>query len=285
MSLSADRHRSEESRARRGTAVPIRSPARRLGSFFRFGLGISAGFALAVMISCAPLNRVVLLPPEIDGASFVGSARCTDCHGELTRLFPSSPHGRMARQESRWGEVAGCESCHGPGSLHVASGARELIFNPRNDPSSCFRCHIDTQMDFHLPHHHPVPEGRMSCVDCHDPHGPDIRKPAGGLAMARLNETCGACHRDQHRPFVFEHEALREGCTSCHAPHGSIHRSLLLERDAHLCLKCHAQVQSATGRIVIGKVDHTESLRLGTCYSAGCHMAVHGSNLQPKLRY
>ena len=125
----------------------------------------------------------------------------------------------------------------------------------------------------------------MNCVQCHDPHGADILKPAGGLAMARLNDSCARCHREQARPFVFEHAALREGCVTCHNPHGSINAKLLLERDVNLCLKCHWEVQADTTQIVIGKQIHTQYLHLGTCFSAGCHTAVHGSNVSPKLRY
>ena len=110
-------------------------------------------------------------------------------------------------------------------------------------------------------------------------------KPRGGLAMARLNESCAQCHREQARPFVFEHEALREGCTVCHTPHGSINEKLLVERDANLCLKCHAQAQSASGRMFVGKQDHSGLLTLGTCWSAGCHPAIHGSNTNRKMHY
>jgi DmsE family decaheme c-type cytochrome len=166
-------------------------------------------------------------------------------------------------------------------------GRAEYILNPGRDPSACLQCHLDVASEFAQPYHHPVPEGRMSCVECHDPHGVDIHKPVGGLGIARLDESCALCHREQARPFVFEHEAMREGCTTCHATHGTINRKLLLDRDANLCLRCHAQVQDRDGRIRIGlgKVDHTESLKLGTCYTAGCHSAVHGSNVNPKLRY
>ena len=87
----------------------------------------------------------------------------------------------------------------------------------------------------------------MSCVQCHDPHGGDILKPKGGLAMARQNESCAQCHREQTRPFVFEHEALREGCAVCHNPHGSINEKMLVESDPNLCLRCHAQVQAPGG--------------------------------------
>ncbi|MDE3065951.1 MAG: hypothetical protein KGJ60_00225 [Verrucomicrobiota bacterium] len=181
---------------------------------------------------------------------------------------------------------SGCESCHGPGSKHVESGgAARFIINPRRDPDACFRCHLQVRAAFELPDHHPVIEGRMSCMQCHDPHGGDIYKTSGGLAMARRNETCAQCHREQTRPFVFEHPAVREGCTTCHDPHGSVNRMLLTQADDNLCLRCHAQTQAAPGRIYIGNVDHTALLQIGTCWSAGCHTAIHGSDVDPRLRY
>jgi DmsE family decaheme c-type cytochrome len=159
--------------------------------------------------------------------------------------------------------------------------------NPGKDPAACFNCHLQTHAEFNLPQHHPVLEGRMNCVQCHDPHGADIMKPARGLAMARLNESCAPCHREQTRPFVYEHEALREGCAVCHQPHGSINAKMLVERDANLCLRCHAQVQGpgAAGEIFIGKVKHRDFVRMGGCWSTGCHTAVHGSNINPLYLY
>ena len=103
--------------------------------------------------------------------------------------------------------------------------------------------------------------------------------------MERQNETCGNCHREKARPFVFEHEAVSEGCTTCHSPHGTVNAKLLVDREANLCLRCHAQVQTPNAELLIGKQDHGPLLRLGTCWSAGCHTAVHGSNINPKLLY
>lgn len=126
----------------------------------------------------------------------------------------------------------------------------------------------------------------MNCVQCHDPHGGDIFKPAGGLAMARLNEGCAQCHREQTRPVVFEHEAMREGCVTCHNPHGSINGKMLVETNSNLCLRCHAQNQ--VGRtLYIGSVDHSVFLgpSRATCWASGCHSSVHGSNVDPLLRY
>lgn len=110
-------------------------------------------------------------------------------------------------------------------------------------------------------------------------------KPAGGLAMARLNESCAQCHREETRPFIYEHPALREGCTVCHNPHGSINAKMLAEPDSNLCLRCHAQTPGPAGRIYIGGRDHTTSLAMGACWTSGCHTAIHGSNVQPILLY
>lgn len=250
-------------------------------------LGLALAGLLAAGNSCSTLPAAAYVPPEIPGAHFVGNQACYDCHTNYVRTFPASAHGRIHRPDLARDGATGCESCHGPGSKHVeAGGGRgKFIINPRNDPSRCFQCHLEAQAEFQLPQHHPVVEGRMQCTDCHDPHGGDIFKTAGGPAMARLNDNCAKCHREQTHPFVFEHEALREGCITCHQPHGSINRKLLVQSDANLCLRCHAQVQTTSGELYIGKIPHAALLQQGSCWSAGCHTAIHGSNLDPRMRY
>jgi predicted CXXCH cytochrome family protein len=256
----------------------------RFSAFFALAAVGIIGLALS---SCSTVSRTVLAPPEIEGANFVGNKTCADCHTNITRIFHASPHGRFYKDDVKWAGMTGCESCHGAGSKHVAAGGGrgKFIVNPGKDPASCFQCHLEVHAQLNLPHHHPVVENRMNCTACHDPHGHDIKKPAGGLAMARLNESCAECHREQARPFAFEHEALRDGCTVCHSPHGSINAKLLTERDNNLCLKCHAQVQATAGQIIIGKLDHSSYMRRGTCWSAGCHTAIHGSNISPRMLY
>lgn len=243
---------------------------------------------LSILVTgCSDVQRAVVAPPVIEGASFVGNRTCADCHTNITRTFPASEHGRYHKEEVAWAGVSGCESCHGAGSKHVAAGGGrgKFIHNPGKDPASCFQCHLDVHAAFKLPQHHPVMEKQMNCVQCHDPHGGDIHQPFAGLAMARLNERCANCHKDQGRPFVFEHEAMREGCTVCHTPHGSFNDKMLVERDMNLCLKCHAQIQDGAGTVLIGKSDHSTRIKRGTCWSAGCHTAVHGSNVNPRMLY
>ena len=251
---------------------------------------LSAAVATLAFISCSTLDRVVVVAPSIPGASFAGNHACLDCHTNYVRAFPSSPHSRLHPEPVRVAEASGCESCHGPGSKHIAAGGGrgKFIVNPGKEPEACLQCHLETHAQFKLPQRHPVLEGKMNCVQCHDPHGMDILKPAGGLAMGRADGTCAQCHREQTRPFVFAHEAMREGCTACHQPHGSINAKMLSQPDLNLCLRCHAQVQGPgvpQGEFVIGSINHSTLVTRGACWTSGCHTAVHGSDINHHLLY
>jgi predicted CXXCH cytochrome family protein len=250
-----------------------------------------------VLLSCSNFesSRAIMAPPSIAGAEFVGSEECATCHEDKTKDFRTATHARLQASGGN-AKSMGCESCHGPGSLHVKSGGeRSKIVNPRRSPATCFQCHTEVRAAFELPHHHPVLEGKVSCADCHNPHKGDAVKgggtslpqtvKGGGTSLLGHNETCFQCHTAQRGPFVFEHEAVREGCVSCHSPHGSVNQRMLTQRNANLCLKCHFQQQTTDGRIFIGDSDHTTRLPQGTCWSAGCHEAVHGSQVNGHLRY
>lgn len=246
-------------------------------------LCMSAGALLAV-ISCGTLNKPMVMPPSIPGAEFVGDQECATCHEEITSKFGTATHARLMAHGAN-AQGAGCESCHGPGSLHAqAGGGHQTIVNPGKSPQVCFQCHLDVRGKFNLPYHHPVLEAKMSCINCHEPHKGDA-VIGGGTNIAAERETCGQCHIAQRGPFVFEHEAVREGCSTCHSVHGSVNNKMLLERNANLCLKCHFQRQTSPGAIFIGDVNHSAFLRRGTCWSGGCHEAIHGSQVSPALRF
>ena len=83
----------------------------------------------------------------------------------------------------------------------------------------------------------PLPEGKLSCVDCHNPHG-STTDPL--LKANSVNEVCYACHADKRGPFLFEHAPVRENCLNCHNPHGSNFESLLNAPRPMLCQQCHA---------------------------------------------
>jgi predicted CXXCH cytochrome family protein len=265
------------------TVAAGREKAPRQKMWRRLALVFGAAAAAGVALSCAT-SRTIFAPPDVPGAKFVGSASCADCHQEIVRDFKSSSHARL---EARGDTVqnVGCESCHGPGSTHNDSGgAAHTIVNPNKSPETCYRCHLEMKARFSLPSHHPVEEGKVSCSDCHNPHkGPAVN--GGGTELATEFDTCGRCHTAQRGPFVFEHEAIREGCTTCHQPHGTVNAKMLRERNASLCLKCHFQEQTVAGRVYIGARDHSSFLSRGTCWSAGCHEAIHGSQIGSSLRF
>jgi predicted CXXCH cytochrome family protein len=283
----------------RNCSRPGKQPTRWKGA-----LAAAAGLValLVAVISCSTVNRAVVVLPEVPGASYIGSKECEQCHDKLCRDFVTADHARLIAEGPN-ARSAGCESCHGPCSLHSESGgevkppfsstagrppgssygARLAVQPARSTETVCFQCHPNVRGQFDLPNHHPVPEGRLTCSGCHPPHKGSIMR-GGGTSLLSENENCFRCHPAQRGPFVFEHEALREGCTFCHSTHGSINAKLLKVRDANLCLRCHFQNVSG-GQILIGGSDHTLRLQQGTCWTAGCHEAVHGSRVSPSLRF
>jgi predicted CXXCH cytochrome family protein len=237
-----------------------------------------------LLVGCVMVQRTMVAPPQIPGAAYVGSAKCADCHDNLTSEFHDATHAKLIAQGGN-GQEIGCESCHGPASLHVKSGGETgTIVNPKNSPETCFQCHLDKRGEFSLPNAHPVLAGKMTCSSCHDPHAGDAVS-GGTTDLAGMNDSCVQCHTAQGGPYVFEHEASREGCVACHNPHGSMNAKMLKARNANLCLQCHFQQQTAPGVILIGGRDHASFLSRGTCWSAGCHEAVHGSHVSSSLRF
>src|SRR5689334_21147669 len=113
------------------------------------------------IVSCMTTTRTIMPPPAISGAKFVGNENCAQCHAETVRDFKTATHARLMAHGDNAVNV-GCESCHGAGSLHAESGgARGTIVNPHKSSEACYQCHLATEASFHLPSHHPVPEGKV----------------------------------------------------------------------------------------------------------------------------
>lgn len=247
-----------------------------------FMIGGAAAWGL-LLISCVMVDRTVVAPPQIAGATFVGTKECSQCHEDETNHFGTATHAKLAFADPKVGNT-GCEACHGPGSLHVkAGGGKGTIINPNKSPETCFQCHNEKQGEFMLPNSHAVLHGKMSCSDCHDPHKGNAIK-GHGATLAAESESCTTCHTAQKGPFIFKHNAMKEGCTSCHNPHGSVNKKMLVSPDSNLCLRCHAGVSTA-GSLAAGNRNHASNPVNGNCWAAGCHEAVHGSNVSHALRY
>lgn len=241
----------------------------------------------ALLTACVATSYVTLNPPRVAEAEFVGTESCADCHEAMVADFQSAAHANLVSDAFEMPGSLGCEACHGPGGAHVDSGGevRDIV-NPGRKPQVCFQCHLETAAEFRLPSTHPVMEGQVACIDCHNPHtGRHDELVTADFIHAPTDQSCLDCHQAQAGPFVFAHEATREGCLVCHNPHGSLNRKLLATRNSNLCLNCHIEQPTSSGQLRIGTVDHRNFITQGTCWSAGCHEAVHGSHVNSHLRY
>lgn len=159
-----------------------------------------------------------------------------------------------------------CPDCH-----NVHDGP-DLIVRPRDTFEMCFKCHQDVQAEFSLPSHHAVPEKRVVCTDCHNPHGSMSDKL---LRKTTVKDTCAQCHAEKQGPFVFEHADVMDDCLVCHNHHGSVVNNLLKVSQPFLCLQCH------DGHWVSGPSGPTTAESKGAFYTrcTDCHSQIHGTDV------
>ncbi|HEY2926062.1 DmsE family decaheme c-type cytochrome [Piscinibacter sp.] len=151
------------------------------------------------------------------------NAACLACHDKDAKraLWGGSQHDSA--------DVA-CTSCHKVHTNH------DKVLAKATQTEVCFTCHKEQRTQVQRPSHHPIPEGRMSCSDCHNAHG------SAGPKLAKrdsTNDTCYTCHAEKRGPFVHPHEPVAEDCANCHNPHGSTVANLLKARAPILCQQCH----------------------------------------------
>ncbi len=199
---------------------------------------------------------------------FPDADKCLACHKkqDIKRMnWAFSEHGKAKLE---------CRECHG-----IHSPKKPKQFNMalwKTDPKSalCMGCHQDVAARMNMTSHHPVKEGALSCVSCHDPHS------GKQTMLTTKNDKCFECHQAIRGPKVFEHAPVVEDCTICHNPHGSPNRRLLQIAQPMQCLQCHSLARSM----------HTPGGSLGlngaqlrNC--TNCHGAIHGSHIDAKLKH
>ena len=83
-------------------------------------------FASCALLACCVVILATAPPSSTQTApSFIGSDACRQCHEEEWASYSSGVHGHAERDSTVLGATTGCESCHGPGSLHAeAAGDR-----------------------------------------------------------------------------------------------------------------------------------------------------------------
>ena len=115
-------------------------------------IGLVVAAFLSASCSTTSVQRAVVVPPSVPGASFIGNGQCYDCHTNYARSFQGNVHFRLHVDVEKKPGGTSCESCHGPGSLHAAAprDRATLIVNPRKDPQACFSCHDSTLAKAHM---------------------------------------------------------------------------------------------------------------------------------------
>lgn len=181
-----------------------------------------------------------------------------------------------------------CSDCHNPMSKFSVEGSMAKM--SIND--TCAQCHKDIRQQFNRRSHMPLPEGQMSCDDCHNPHGAltNNGNPMLNFPLSKtntVNETCWQCHAEKRGPFLWEHPPVRESCLNCHTPHGSNNATLLTLPIPALCQQCHASSAHAGGlqtRQGTANSARPEPQMIGRgCLT--CHANIHGSNAPSGPRF
>lgn len=213
----------------------------------------------------------------------IASVTCEACHGPSAAHVEKQDGKGMRSFKTASAQEANeaCLACHKDGRFHGWKGsfherkglkcadchnvhkARPMLPTRAELNDACTRCHAKQMSQGRLPFHHPVAENKMTCVDCHDPHGGAARN---GLKAESVNQLCFQCHGEYEGPYTYQHPPVVENCLTCHAVHGSMNRRLLNVSQPALCLQCHD-----------GHHNGTNIPLLNPC--SACHSSIHGSDI------
>jgi DmsE family decaheme c-type cytochrome len=186
--------------------------------------------------------------PSASTAGLVGDDTCTTCHEAEGKGLHNTLHGKAQNERTPAGRAQSCETCHGPGEAHVASGEgakikRFSVMSPRDVNETCLSCHAKGP---HAQWSGSMHDARnVSCVTCHSVHNPKSEKAQ--LKTVSAAGTCVTCHKNEAlKVQKSSHMPLREGkmeCTSCHSPHGSTNVRMLKTGNwiNESCTSCHAE--------------------------------------------
>jgi DmsE family decaheme c-type cytochrome len=194
-------------------------------------------------------------PNDMSRTAEENNGLCLGCHQKGDRTYWSG-----STHETR-GLM--CTNCH----TIMKEVSRKHQLKTAFEPDTCFQCHKDRRAQMARSSHMPLREGKLTCTNCHNPHG---SATASLLREASINDNCYKCHAEKRGPFLFEHAPVRENCLNCHDPHGSVNEYLLKVSRPRLCTECHAFGHGTTG----GPLQVQSISR--QCQN--CHTQVHGTN-------
>jgi predicted CXXCH cytochrome family protein len=187
---------------------------------------ISATAADAACLSCHARDEKVR--HWASGSHAANHVPCIECHQIHVRALRTASQVLTSFDTGTRGALLA-------GSVSPETNVKLRPPSATND--ACLKCHQTEGAQFSMPYHHPLREGKMSCVDCHDPHGGTA---GNNLRTANVNQLCLGCHAQYRGPFAYQHPPVTENCMNCHTAHGSPNTNLLSVSEPALCLQCHA---------------------------------------------
>lgn len=187
---------------------------------------------------------------------------CLKCHSAASTPNLANWNGNVHAMND-----VSCFSCH---KLH--QGPQQKA-GRHEQQAMCEGCHQKIKMEFSQFSHHPVPEHKIACTDCHDPHNSTNPFNLKGVSTKAV---CTRCHMEYQGPFVYEHADVTEDCSNCHKPHGSPNDNLLEVSQPFLCLQCHAGHHGS--RSPQGSLSNTPMKQAMYTRCTDCHSSIHGTD-------
>ena len=210
----------------------------------------------------------------VEAAAAEKNAQCLQCHEKGARLW-----WRGSTHESRG---LACVTCHKVMEPNVPAvrfaepltGNRQFV--KQTAMEVCFQCHKLRRAQVVRSSHMPFREGKVTCANCHNPHG----TPNPSLLKAStVNETCYQCHAERRGPFLWEHPPVMENCSNCHESHGSARPQLLKASMPRLCNQCHNESRHpTTPQLAASRFAFNRGC-------TNCHSMIHGSNHPSGVRF
>lgn len=189
---------------------------------------------------------------------------CLGCHERGLRVY-----WKGSSHEARG---LACTNCH----RVMVKVSEKSQFVKETEIETCSQCHLQRRAQLQRSSHMPYREGKMTCTNCHNPHGTATPKLLVGNSV---NETCYKCHAEKRGPFLWEHPPVRENCLNCHEAHGSNHDKLLKVKRPLLCQRCHVeQFHPTTPQLPTSRFAFNRGCQ-------NCHSKIHGSNHPSGVRF